>query len=193
METDIIIALITAGFSFVTAVGALIHSIISSRRHHKLAEFVEKSSRRLEALRIAKMETEEVHENLRDLIVKTQELKQCIDILLVDDHPSKSEAAEQAERAAADLTSIYSTSLGRLPEEVRKWCHGLKSRAEEVAQLAGATWRLQPTVPITKELKSELFHNRIILDAYQRNIETGIRSLDAEVADRLYKFMVSAD
>lgn len=193
MEKEVVAAFITAGVSFLTAVGALSHSVINSKRQHKLAESVENSTRRLEALKIAKNDTEEAHEKLRDLLIKTQIVKQCIDIFLVEDHPSKLDAVEQVSDASEDLLYLYTGTLGQIPEEVRKWCHGLKNEAKEVAQIAAETWRLNPGAPLTKDLTDQFFRLRIRLDNYQRTIEASIRSLDAEVADRFLKYMVSSD
>ncbi|RLA50374.1 MAG: hypothetical protein DRR42_13315 [Gammaproteobacteria bacterium] len=201
MEKEVIAALITGGCGLLLGVISLLHSIRTSKmqhalaaKQHQLSSSIADSEIRLNALKLAKEETADAHERLRLLLFHTQKMKQCIDIFLVDAHPAKAEAIRQVVESSHMLADLYSQILGKIPDDVRKWCHGLKNRGKEIEDLARNKFDdLIPDETLSFEEKNEFLSMRFKLDDYQRLIENSIRGLDRHVADKLLGYMSPAE
>lgn len=182
-------SLIAALISFITALGALVHSIRNSKKQHELASSVAESNRRLEALKLAKEETDGLHKKLREILKNSQIVKQCLDVFLVENHPAKLDSVEQVKESYKILLNVYASSLGDVPNNIRNLCHGLKNYAEEVVKLSSKAWEFSPAVKLTAELSDDLFVLRLKIDTCQKNIESEIKLLDRSVADKLLIYM----
>lgn len=188
MNVDLLVPIFTL-VSLVTSFVALVLSAKNNKRQHELASSVAKTNARLEALRLAKHETEELHHKLRSLLKNTQTAKHCIDTMLVQNHPARPDALDQLNVASKDLDQLYAGSLGQLPEDVRKWCHGLKNSVREVKELTLNRWEFDPAKKLDDDTSLKMFIARRNISDHQRLIEGAIRGLDRKVADRLLEYL----